>query len=189
MTENNSSENTPKPNGKPAETPSEKPANGQTEQQQTAPGATEGAAAGTEVAQSGENVQQPAQQLASSGEALKKANEKAMKAAIPFAIGLESLPADALRKDTANATAAGTGGVGGGGVFPSSAGSGGIDIALKNATLDGYFNSDSSLKQLVCPMTCFQSFPVTKAGGIITRITDHTSTGDNAGTDCGRIGV
>lgn len=169
MPDNDSSETKPKPN-EPA-----KPQNPQTPQNPqdqtpsnnqpntTAPGAAEGAAAGTEAAQNGENGQTVPAQASSSGEALKAANEKAMKTAIPFAIGLESLPADALRKDTITGVA-GAGGPGG--VFPSGGMGTAIDVPWSEINMDGYFNSDMNAKQLVCPMTLFQSFPVITSSGL-----------------------
>ena len=184
MPENDSSENMPKPKDNPLETPSGKPTNSQTEQQQTPPGTTEGTTAGTEVAQTGENAQQTAQQPASSSEALKKANEEAMKSAIPFAIGLESLPADVLRNDTTSAVA---GGAGVGGVFPEGGVGTAINVPWSEINMEGYFNSDMNAKQLVCPMTLFQSFPVITSDGIISRATDFTSTTDGAGTNIGGL--
>lgn len=190
MPDNDSSETKPKPNepAKPQNPQTPQNPQGQTpsnnQQNTTAPGTSEGAAAGTEAAQNGENGQATPTQAPSSGEALKAANEKAMKTAIPFAIGLESLPADALRKDT-TAGVAGAGGAGG--VFPSGGMGTAIDVPWSEINMDGYFNSDMNAKQLVCPMTMFQSFPVITSDGTITRATDHTSTVDGAGTNLGGV--
>ncbi len=192
MPDDNTSENNPKPNDTPTTKPStpQNPENTTTPNNQTnnsAPGATDGAAAGTETTQNGENAQQPAQQAASSGKALKEANKKAMEAEIPFAIGLESLPADVLRNDTTNGTAAGAAGAGGGGVFPAGGPSSAIDVPWSQINMDGHFNADMNAKQLVCPMTLFQSFPVITSSGVVTRATDFTSTTDGAGTNVGGL--
>lgn len=152
---------------------------------QAAPGVAEGAIAGTETTQNGENGQQVAQQAISSNDTLKKANEEAMKSAIPFAIGLESLPADVLHNDITTSAIAGGAGVSG--VFPSSGEGTAIDVQWSEVNMEGYFNSDMNAKQLICPMTLFQSFPVISSSGVISRATDFTSTTDGAGTNMGGL--
>lgn len=107
---------------------------------------------------------------------------------IPFSLGLEGLSTDILA-------------LSGNGGFPQSmigsaigdmynsgasgAFGGGVDVTLGAVSLDGYFNTDNNLKQLVCPMTLFQSFPVETSDGSYTRVTDYTSTTDKAGTNLG----
>lgn len=104
---------------------------------------------------------------------------------IPFSIGLEGLSAEilALSGSTQGAVSSAVGGMYGS--SPSGAFGGGTDVSLGAVDLDGYFNADNNVKQIVCPMTLFQSFPVETADGSYTRVTDYTSTKDGAGTDLG----
>lgn len=103
---------------------------------------------------------------------------------IPFSIGLEGLSADILALSGNNGSTQGAvGNMFGSGA--SGAFGGGTDVTLGAVSLDGYFNADNNLKQIVCPMTLFQSFPVETGDGAYTRVTDFTSTKDGAGTDLG----
>lgn len=107
---------------------------------------------------------------------------------IPFSIGLEGLSADILSLSGNNGSTQGAVSSAVGNMFGSGASGafgGGTDVALGAVSLDGYFNADNNLKQIVCPMTLFQSFPVETGDGAYTRVTDFTSTKDGAGTDLG----
>ncbi len=103
---------------------------------------------------------------------------------IPFSIGLEALPADALRQPTAM----GGGGVGGMGMMGGASFMGGT-IGLGAVQTDGDFITDQSLKQAYIPMTVFQSFPVKLPDGTYTMVSDHTGKGDDAGTNLGGLAV
>lgn len=154
-------------------------------------GTDAGAAAGAEVAQTGQISGTPQQQspeaLKAASEALKKANDKAMQSAIPFAIGLDALPADAMRQ-TAQMQGGAAGAAVDGGVFPPSDGiCAAISVPWGNdANVDWFNATNPGLKQMFMAMTVFQSFPVIKRDGmVITRVTDLTSTKDGAGTNKG----
>lgn len=111
---------------------------------------------------------------------------------IPFSIGLETLPADALRQDGAMGGMMGGGGSMGGFGGPGfmgvggSAFTGGI-VGMGDVQLDGNFVTDRSLKQAAMPMTVFQSFPVQLPDGTYTMVSDQTSTSDGAGTNKGGL--
>ena len=111
---------------------------------------------------------------------------------IPFSIGLEALPADALRQPTAMAGGGGAGGMGGGfGDMGMMGGASfmGSTVGLGAVQTDGDFITDQSLKQAYIPMTVFQSFPVKLPDGTYTMVSDQTSTADGAGTNLGGLAV
>lgn len=94
---------------------------------------------------------------------------------IPFSIGLEGLSADILALSGNNGSTQGAVSSAVGNMFGSGASGafgGGTDVALGAVSLDGYFNADNNLKQIVCPMTLFQSFPVETGDGAYTCVTD-----------------
>ncbi len=109
---------------------------------------------------------------------------------IPFSLGLNPISVDSpIGGEGANAPLTMGGGLSDNSAEGSAYGgvtfAGGGNVSFSEAVLDGYFNADSSLKQIICPMTLFQSFPVETEDGSYTRVTDLTSTSDGAGTDLG----
>jgi hypothetical protein len=113
---------------------------------------------------------------------------------IPFSIGLESLPLDALQANNgANGNTYSSN-------FGTSISAGGASISADGANYtggiidinaptveDGVYITDTSLKQVYIEMTVFQSFPVQMDDGKYTYVSDKTSTGDNAGTNTGGL--
>lgn len=113
---------------------------------------------------------------------------------IPFSIGLEAVPSDALQQIN-NAIGTTVGSIINNAGLSSSqelTKNGmsfmGSTVGLSEPTVeDGVYITDESLKQVYIEMTVFQSFPVQMEDGKYTFVTDNTSTTDGAGTNTGGL--